>query len=174
MISATRGRGTATMGLAMFLLFGVPRAAPAQNSIASDGWAGFAVRTPDDRLDRCILYNRTVEALNLSQFEMLALTRDAAGRAGIMVFYSPRTLTRGSKVAMTLRVDQHEPVAITGEVPSDFHIIAGPLEPRLVAALREAKTINAVTQGHMIRFAVSGVGEALDALAECVRENGTQ
>jgi hypothetical protein len=148
------------------------REAPAQNRIASEGWEGFAVRTAEDKFDRCVLYNRSIDALNLSQFDMLALTRDAAGHVGVMVFYSPRTLTRGAKVAMTLRIDQHEPAMLVGEVPSDFHIIAGPLAPRSVLELREAKTIEATTESHTIRFAVSAVDEALNELATCVLENG--
>jgi hypothetical protein len=154
------------------LMLCAAQAAPAQNRIASEGWEGFAIRSAEDKFDSCILYNRSIDALNLSQFDMLALTRDAAGDVGLMVFYSPRTLVRGPKVTMTLRIDQHEPVTLIGEVPSDFHIIAGPLAPHTLLELREAKAIEATTEGHTIRFTVSGVGDALSALATCAAENG--
>jgi hypothetical protein len=163
---------SATAVAAAALMLCAMRAAPGQNRIASEGWEGFAIRTSEDRFEHCVLYNRSIDALNLSQFDMLALTRDAAGRVGVMVFYAPRALTRGGGVTMTLRIDQHEPVTLVGEVPSDFHIIAGPLDPSTVMALREAKTIEATTEGHAIRFAVSGVGNVLNELAQCVLENG--
>lgn len=150
-------------------LFTAP--ASAQNRIASEGWEGFALRTPEDKFDRCVLHNRSIDSLNASPFNMLGLTRNTAGQTGLMVFYQPRALMRGAHVIVALKIDQGEPLALNGEVPSDFHVIAGPVPPSALAALRAAKTIEATTQGQTIHFTVSGVGPALEALETCVRDN---
>jgi hypothetical protein len=56
-------------------------------------------------------------------------------------------------------------------VPSDFHVASGAIPATAVSALRSAKTIEVVTEGHAIRFTVSNVGPALDALETCVQDN---
>jgi hypothetical protein len=145
--------------------------APAQNRVTSEGWEGFATRTPEDRLERCVLYNRTIDALNVSPYDMLGLSRDTEGKVGLLVFYRPRTLTRSEHVGFTLKINDEPPVALDGEVPSDFHVASGSVPAPVVSALRSAKTIEAVTEGHTIRFTVSNVGPALDALETCVRDN---
>jgi len=146
-------------------------AAHAQNRVTSAGWEGFATRTPEDKLERCVLYNRTIDALNSSPYDMLGLTRDADGKVGLMVFYRPRTLTRAEHVGFTLKINDEPPVALNGEVPSDFHVASGSVPAPVISALRSAKTIEAATEGHTIRFTVSNVGPALDALETCVQDN---
>src|SRR5262245_54006476 len=110
------------MAIALLWLWGSSPAAMAQNRVTSEGWEGFATRTPEDKLERCVLYNRTIAGLNSSPYEMLGLTRDPAGNVGLMIFYRPRTLTRSERIGLTLKIDDHEPIALTGEVPSDFHV----------------------------------------------------
>ena len=159
------------MAIALVVTLSGSLVAIAQNRVTSEGWEGFATRTPEDRLERCVLYNRTIEALNSSPYDMIGLTRDAEGRVGLLVFYKPRTLTRGEHVGFTLRINDEPPVTLDGEVPSDFHLASESIPAAVVAALRSARTIEAVTEGHAIRFAVSNVGPALDALEDCVRDN---
>src|ERR1700693_5362601 len=70
-------RGSIRMALLLALL--TAGSAVAQNLITQDGWEGFAMRDSDNKFDRCVLYNRTVEALTASPYGMLGITRDAAG-----------------------------------------------------------------------------------------------
>jgi hypothetical protein len=159
------------MTIAMLLTIGGGAVANAQNRVSSEGWEGFATRTPEDKLERCILYNRTIAALNSSPYDMLGLTRDPDGKVGLMIFYRPRTLTRSEHVGVTLKINDDQPVALTGEIPSDFHVTSAGVPTAVVSALRSARTIEATTEGHAIRFAVKGVDQALDALETCVQEN---
>src|SRR5262245_32510076 len=84
----TNGDGTTLirMTIALVLALSGGPVALAQNRVTSEGWEGFATRTPEDKLERCVLYNRTIDALNLSPYDMLGLTRDPAGQVGLMVF----------------------------------------------------------------------------------------
>jgi hypothetical protein len=157
----------ATLGLSA-LLFAHP--AGAQNLIVQDGWQGFAVRSPDGKFDRCILYNRTVAALNASPYDMMGLSRDGAGQIGLIFFYQPRSLTRAAQQAVRLKLDQRAPLSLTGDVISDFHIVVpGPFSAEAVAALREARSVEATVENKTIRINVAGVGAALDRLADCVK-----
>lgn len=148
--------------------------AHAQNSIASGDWEGFATRTPEDKFDRCVLYNRKIALLNASPHDMIGLTRNAEGHVGIMVFYQPRALTRAEQATVTLRIDGGAPIALPAEIPSDFHAIAGPLPTAVLTALRAAKAIEAGTESRTLKVTVSGVGEVLDALETCVTANATK
>jgi hypothetical protein len=161
------GYHIATLMLGMALLADPARA---QNLIVQDGWQGFAVRTAEGKFDRCILYNRTVEALNSSPYDMLGLTRDGAGNIGLIAFYQPRSLARGPQQAVRLTLDRHAPLSLTGDVISDFHVvIPGPFEAGTLAALREASAVEITVESKTLGLAISGVGAALDRLAECVK-----
>jgi hypothetical protein len=145
--------------------------AGAQNLISQEGWEGFATRDADNKFDRCVLYNRSVQALTASPYEMLGITRDAAGRIGLLVFYEPRMLTRGeTKVA--LRLDQRAPVTVTGTALSDFHVNVTALDAPTVAALRDAKAMDATVEGHIQHFDLGNVGAVLDRLDACVKMYG--
>lgn len=157
--------GTLLVGTALSAL-----AASAQNLIVQDGWQGFAVRTPEGKFDRCILYNRTVEALNSSPYNMLGLSRDGAGNVGLIAFYEPRSFTRGERQTVTLKLDQHAPLSLPGNVVSDFHVVLpGPFEAGTLAALRDASSVEVTVENKTLRLAITGVGAALDRLAECVK-----
>lgn len=142
----------------------------AQNLIVQDGWQGFATRTPEGKFDRCILYNRTIEALNSSPYDMLGLSRDGAGNIGLIAFFEPRSFTRGLRQTVSVKVDQRAALTLTGDVMSDFHVvIAGPSEAGALAALREARSLEVTVETKTLRLAVTDVGAALDRLAECVK-----
>jgi hypothetical protein len=145
--------------------------AGAQNLIAQDAWEGFATRDADNKLDRCVLYNRSVQALAASPYQMLGITRDAAGRIGLLIFFEPRTLTRG-EAKVLLRLDQRPPVSVTGTALSDFHVNVVALEPPTLAALRDAKGMEATVEGHTVRFELANVGAVLDKLDACVKMYG--
>lgn len=145
--------------------------AAAQNLIAQDGWEGFAMRDASNKFDRCVLYNRTVAALTVSPYGMLGITRDAAGHIGLLVFYDPRALTRG-KTTVRVKLDQRPVAALPGEALSDFHVDVPALDPDTVAALRTAKTLEAMADGHTIRFDLSHIGAVLDRLDACVKIYG--
>jgi len=162
-------RGSVVMAILAAVLAAGP--AGAQNLIAQEGWQGFALRDADNRFDRCILYNRTVEALTASPYGMLGVTRDAHGRIGLLIFYDPRTLTRG-ETSVRLKFDQHAPVPVSGTALSDFHVDVASLEPSAIAALRDAKAVEATVQGHTARFEVSDVAGVLDKLETCVKIYG--
>ncbi len=162
-------RGTIIAALLLILL-AAGRAA-AQNVISQDGWEGFAMRDADNKLDRCVLYNRTIQALTASPYEMLGITRDPAGRIGLLIFYDPRALTRGD-TTVRLKLDQRPPVTVAGTALSDFHVNVPALEPATTAALRDAKTIEATVADHTIRFEFSDVGAVLDRLDACVKSYG--
>ncbi len=166
-----RAIGRAAIRIASVLAALAGGTADAQNAISQDGWEGFATRDAANRLDRCILYNRTIQALTASPYEMLGLTRDAAGRVGLLIFFSPRTLTRGEK-SVRLQLDQRAPVTATGEVLSDFHVNIPALDAAAIAALREAKSLEAKVDGRTIRFDLAGVGAALERLDTCVKTYG--
>lgn len=155
------------------LLIAVLAAGPAeaQNLIAQDGWEGFATRDADNRFDRCVLYNRTVQALTASPYDMLGITRDAAGRIGLLIFYEPSTLTRGS-ATVQLKLGQRPPVPVGGTVLSDFHVAVPALDAATLTALRDAKEIEATVDGHPIRFDLADVGAVLDRLDTCVKIYG--
>jgi len=164
----TRGGMRAALAIAIILMAGT---AQAQNLIAQDGWEGFATRDTDNQFDRCVLYDRTVQALTASPYDMLGITRDAAGRIGLLIFYEPRTLTRGP-ATVQLRVGERPPVSIGGTALSDFHVNVAALDPATLAALRDAKEIEATVDGHTIRFALPAVGALLDRLDACVKQYG--
>src|SRR5262249_62254567 len=82
----TRGGMRAALAIAMLMA----GAAQAQNLIAQDGWEGVATRDADNKFDRCILYDHTVQALTASPYDMLGITRDPPGRTGPLIFYEPR------------------------------------------------------------------------------------
>jgi len=149
--------------------------ATAQSRIGQSGWEGFTGTGSYGKFERCVLYNRSIEALNDSPYDMLGLTRDVSGRVGMLVFYRPRALTRGTGVTARLRLDQHPPVTLTGDVTSDFHIqLLGPLDAKFVEMLRQAKTLEAVTQGQTAKFDLVEPGAVLDALAACVTKHEKQ
>jgi len=143
-----------------------------QSRIAQSGWEGFATPGADGRFERCVLYNRTIDALNDSPYDMLGLSRDRAGAVGVLVFYRPRMLQRAIGVPVQLKFDQQKPLALKGDVLSDFHVrVAGPLGPKLLNALRQAKSLTVTTQKRTEKFALADVGAVLDALKSCVQAN---
>jgi hypothetical protein len=160
--------------VALLTLFGVAGlpAAWAQNRIAAPGWEGFALRDPTGKFDRCVLYNRSIEDLTASPYEMLGITRSAKGDVGLLIFFDPRALTRGSNVPVNLRVDGRPLPPLTGAAISDFHVsVGGPIGPNAVSALRQASKIEATAESKTVQFEVSDVGGVLDTLAECVKTN---
>jgi hypothetical protein len=162
-------RGSIRLALLLALL--TAGGAAAQNLITQDGWEGFAMRDSDNKFDRCMLYNRTVEALTASPYGMLGITRDATGHIGLLVFYEPRALTRGN-TTVRLKLDQRAVIAVPGDVLSDFHVQVPTLDNDTIAALRDAKTIEATVGGHTIRFDLANVGAVLDRLDACVKIYG--
>lgn len=162
-------RGPTGAALLLAALAAAP--ASAQNVIAQDDWEGFAMRDAANRFERCALYNRSVTALSASPYEMLGITRDDAGRIGLLVFYTPRTLTRGA-TSVEIRLDGRAPVTVPGEVLSDFHASVSALDRATVSALRDAKELDVRIEGHAIRFALNNVGAVLDRLDACVRTYG--
>ena len=145
--------------------------AAAQNLITQDGWEGFAMRDSSNNFDRCVLYNRTVEALTASPYDMLGVTRDAAGRIGLLVFFEPRALTRGN-TTVRLKLDQRPVAAVAGDVLSDFHVNVPTLDNDTVAALRDTKSIEVTVGGHTIRFDLAHAGAVLERLDACVKIYG--
>ena len=145
--------------------------ASAQNLIAQDAWEGFATRDADNKLDRCVLYNRSIQALTASPYQMFGITRDAAGRIGLLIFFEPRMLTRG-ETKVLLRLDQRLPVSVAGTALSDFHVTVAALEPPTLAALRDAKGMEATVEGHTVRFELANVGAVLEKLDACVKMYG--
>jgi hypothetical protein len=160
-------------GILVALVVAALAAAPghAQNLISQDGWEGFALRDTDNKFDRCVLYNRSVQALSASPYQMLGVTRDAAGRIGLLVFYEPRTFTRGA-TTVRLKLDQRAPVSVPGEAVSDFHIQVPALDVATLTALRDAKAIEAAVDTHTIRFELANIGAVLDRLDACVKIYG--
>lgn len=145
--------------------------ADAQNLITQDGWEGFATRDADNQFDRCVLYNRTVQALTASPYDMLGVSRDVAGHIGLLIFYEPSTLTRGA-ATVQLKLGQRAPVSVGGTVLSDFHVGVPALDASTLAALRDAKEIEATVDSHAIRFDLADVGAVLDRLDACVKIYG--
>jgi hypothetical protein len=146
--------------------------AAAQNVISAAGWQGFALRNPEGKFDRCVLYNRTIEALSASPYEMLGLTRNAAGKVGLMVFFDPKALQRGANVAVNLKVNGKPLAPLTGTAPSDFHVsVDGPIGRATLAALRQAKAIEATAENKTVQFQVDDLGSVLDELDACVKSN---
>jgi hypothetical protein len=145
--------------------------AAAQNLIAQDGWEGFAMRDSNNVFDRCVLYNRTVEALTASPYDMLGVTRDAAGHIGLLVFFEPRALTRGN-TTVRLKLDARPVVTAAGDVLSDFHVNVPTLDNDTVAALRAAKSLEAAASGHTIHFDLANIGAVLERLDACVKIYG--
>jgi len=156
--------------LAIFVaLSGIPAAA--QNQIAENGWEGFAMRDNNNNFDRCVLYNRTIAALTVSPYQMLGITRDAAGHIGLLVFYDPRALTRG-KTAVRIKLDQRPAASFAGDALSDFHAEVPALDAYTVAALRNAKSLDATTGSHAVHFDLNNFGAVLDRLDTCVKIYG--
>ena len=162
-------RGTIHIALMIAALAAAP--GHAQNLITQDSWEGFALRDTDNKFDRCVLYNRSVQALSASPYQMLGITRDASGRIGLLIFYEPRMLTRGD-TTVRLKLDQRPPVSVAGTVLSDFHVNVPVLDGAAVAALRGAKAIEATVGDRSIRFDLADVGAALDRLDACVKSYG--
>jgi hypothetical protein len=143
-----------------------------QNRIATSGWEGFVTRDVDNKFDHCVLYNKSIEALTVSPYDMLGITRSAKGDVGFLVFFEPSTLRRGRNVPVTLRIDGHQVAPLTGQALSDFHIsIPGPIGTKTVTALRDATSIDATAEGKDVHFDVSDVGTVLDSLDACVQTN---
>lgn len=146
-------------------------AADAQNAISQDGWEGFAVRDADNKFDRCILYNRTIPALNASPYEMIGLSRDATERIGLLVFFTPRSLTRGD-VTLGIKFDQRPVIKVPAEALSDFHAVIHALGPAAVAELRQAKTLEATADGKTVQADLTPIAAVLDRLEACVKTYG--
>jgi hypothetical protein len=161
----------AAINAALLLALLAAGPAGAQNMISQDGWEGFAMRDTDNKFDRCVLYNRSIQALSASPYQMFGITRDAAGRIGLLIFYEPRTLTRGD-TTVRLKLDQRPPVSVAGTVLSDFHVNVPALDAAAVTALRGAKAIEATVTDRTIRFDLADVGAALDRLETCVKSYG--
>jgi lysozyme family protein len=103
---------------------------------------------------------------------MLGLTRNAAGKVGLMVFFNPRTLQRGANVAVNLKVNGKPLAPLTGIAPSDFHVsVDGPVGRATLAALRQAKAIEATAESKTVQFQVEDLGAVLDELDACVKSN---
>jgi hypothetical protein len=102
---------------------------------------------------------------------MLGVTRDAAGRIGLLIFYEPRMLTRGD-TTVRLKLDQRPPMSAAGTALSDFHVNVPALDQATVAALRGAKVMEATVADHMVRFDLADVGAALEKLDACVKTYG--
>jgi hypothetical protein len=162
-------RGAIYAALVLALLAGGP--VRAQNMISQGGWEGFAMRDTENKFDRCVLYNRSIQALTASPYQMFGITRDAGGRIGLLIFYEPRMLTRGDTTVL-LKLDQRPPVSVAGTVLSDFHVSVPALEPATVAALRDTKAIEAGVADRTIRFDLADIGAALDRLDACVKSYG--
>jgi hypothetical protein len=158
-------------GAALLIATVLANPAGAQNLISQDGWEGFATRDAEAKFDRCVLYNRSVPALTASPYGMLGITRDAGGRIGLLIFYEPRTLTRGD-TTVRLRLDQRPQVSVAGTALSDFHVNLPVLEPATVAALRDAKAMEATVENKPIRFELADVAAVLDKLDACVKMYG--
>ncbi len=141
----------------------------AQNLVVQDGWQGFAMRNADGKFDRCVLYNRTIAALNASPYDMLGVTRDRQGKLGLMVFFEPGALTRARQQPVSLKLDQRPAVGMTGDVVSDFHVvITGPFDAATLAALRQSTSVEVTVEGKTARIGVADLGKVLDRLAQCV------
>src|SRR5262249_4685419 len=127
--------------------------AGAQNVITQGGWEGFAMRDADNKFDRCVLYNRSLQALTASPYQMLGITRDPAGRIGLLIFYDPRALTRG-ETTVTLKLDQRAPISLPGDVLSDFHVNVTTLNGAAVRAPPQAQKPDAAGDGptHPLRL----------------------
>ena len=161
----------ACLNLLVTVLFAVLTAPPAwsQNLIVQDGWQGFAVRGADGAFERCVLYNRSIDALNASPYDMLGVTRDKAGQLGLMVFFQPRALTRGHEVPVSLKLDQGAPVRMTGDVLSDFHVVvAGAVPTETIEALTRTQSLEVTVQDKTLKIALTGVGAVLERLKACV------
>lgn len=144
-------------------------AAEAQSLISEGNWQGFTSLSPDGRFAQCALYNRAVERLNENPYEMLGVTRSAAGEVGLLVFFRPGAFQRGAGLAVTLKLDDRPAATLTGDAISDFHVrIAGPLPATLLARLREARKFEASVQGQTVGFALDGIDAVLDGLSRCV------
>jgi hypothetical protein len=140
-----------------------------QNRIATSGWEGFATRDYDNKFDRCVLYNKSIEALTISPYDMLGITRSAKGDIGFLLFFEPSALKRGSNIPVVLSINGQQVPPLTGQALSDFHVsIAGPIGTNTVAALRDATSIDATAEGKSVHFDVSDVGAVLDSLDACV------
>jgi hypothetical protein len=61
---------------------------------------------------------------------------------------------------------------VAGTALSDFHVNVPALEPATVAALRDAKAMEATVEGKPIRFELADVGAVLDKLDACVKMYG--
>ena len=59
---------------------------------------------------------------------------------------------------------RNTPVTVPGEALSDFHVNVPALDPGMLPALREAKSLEATVDGQTIRFELNTVGAALDRL----------
>jgi hypothetical protein len=135
-------------------------------------WGGFVTRNAEGRFEQCVLYNRTIEALNASPANMIGLARDAAGRVGLQVFFEPRTLVRADRIAIALGIDQRPPISIAGQAVSDFHAVttAG-LDAATLTALRSATTLDVTVDKRTLRVKLDDIGGVLDALRDCVAAN---
>jgi hypothetical protein len=165
----------ARTGIALIFAAGLslaPMPLAAQNLISQGGWEGFAMRRPDGRFDRCVLYNRTVPALNASPYGMLGITRDGTGNTGLLVFFEPRSLTREAHTTVRMRIDTRPEMSLAAEAVSDFHLVVpGPLDTTTIAALRDSKALEFTAGAKSQRIAVTDVAAVLDRLKTCVEAN---
>jgi hypothetical protein len=139
--------------------------------IAQDGWEGFATAGSEGTIARCVLYNRSIQAINASPYDMLGISRDKAGHVGLLAFFTPSSIQRAKLVPVIVTIDATR-IAVSGEALSDFHIvIPGPLDPRAVELMRQAKVIEISAQRHNEQFVVNGaLAGVLDRLKTCAAE----
>lgn len=145
--------------------------ASAQIKIVQSGWEGFATGGNGGTIARCVLYNRSIEAINVSPYDMLGISRNKDGHVGLLAFFTPNSIQRAKLVPVVLTIDDTH-IAVSGEALSDFHIvISGPLDPRAVGLMRKAKVIEISAQRHNERFVVDGaLASVLDKLKTCAAQ----
>jgi hypothetical protein len=148
----------------------VPCTASAQTRIVQDGWEGFATPAEGDVAAHCVLYNRTIDAINRDPYDMIGLSKDATGKLSMLVFLQPNSLVRGPRVPVTVKLDQLS-LYLAGDAVSDFHLmIPGPFDGRALSVMREAHTIEISVQRHNHRYDVGALGAILDKLDACAKQ----
>ena len=156
--------------LAPLVLAAIAAAEAPQDRFTSGVWRGDANYDGEGQFSDCTMTAESENGILLG----FVISKDFDW--GIVIADETKTLEVGSRKAVLLLIDTHDPIAAVAKVV-DVHGILIPLENSdpVVEAMRAGKVLRIVTDGAEFSFQLTGTREAIAALAQCVSEHeGTE
>lgn len=148
------------------LFLGFVAASHAPGHFRSGVWQGNANFDDEGAFSDCLMTAETPSGILLG----FVISKDFAW--GLVFADETRRFQVGTRKAVMLHVDGHEPIAALAKVV-DVHGILIPLEytDSVIELMRTEKTLRIVTEEMEFRFPLTGTRDAIPELARCVAEH---